>query len=63
MLGYKVLLPYGENSRYDMVAEKDNKFLRIQVKYTTPKNGVLEVNCRSSNNGLFSIMPLQISMF
>lgn len=48
--GCRVLFPYGENHRYDLVAEKDGKFIRIQVKYTTPKKGVLEINCRSSNN-------------
>jgi Holliday junction resolvase len=48
--GWQVLFPYGENHRYDLVAEKDNKFVRVQVKYSTPKRGVLDVNCRSSNN-------------
>lgn len=48
--GWHVLFPFGENSRYDLVAEKDGEFLRIQVKYVTPRNGALEVNCRSSNN-------------
>ena len=48
--GWKVLFPYGENHRYDLVIEKNNKFVRIQVKYVTPKNGALEINCRSSNN-------------
>ena len=48
--GWKVLFPYGENHRYDLVIEQDNKFVRVQVKYTTPKNGVLEINCKSSNN-------------
>lgn len=48
--GWKVLLPIGENNRYDLVAERGGKFVRIQVKYVTPKNGVLDVNCRSSNN-------------
>jgi len=48
--GWNMLLPVGENNRYDLVGEKDGKFIRIQVKYVTPKNGVLEVNCRSSNN-------------
>ncbi|PIR26049.1 MAG: hypothetical protein COV41_02360 [Candidatus Brennerbacteria bacterium CG11_big_fil_rev_8_21_14_0_20_43_10] len=48
--GFRVLFPYGENSRYDLVAEKNGKFFRVQVKYVTPKNGALEVNCRSSNN-------------
>ncbi len=49
-IGWKVLFPYGENHRYDLVAQKGDTFLRIQVKYSTPKNGVLEINCRSSNN-------------
>ena len=48
--GWKILIPYGENQRYDLVAEKEGKFVRIQVKYVTPRNGVLIVNCRSSNN-------------
>jgi len=48
--GWKVLFPFGENNRYDLVAEKDGKFSRVQVKYVTPKNGGLEVGCKSSNN-------------
>ena len=48
--GWRVLLPYGENTRYDLVAERGGRFVRIQVKYTTPKAGVLPVNCCSSNN-------------
>jgi len=30
--GYSVLLPYEDYAGYDVVAEKDNKFFRIQVK-------------------------------
>jgi len=48
--GWQVLFPYGENHRYDLVAEKDDKFVRVQVKYATPRKGALEINCRSSNN-------------
>lgn len=48
--GWHILFPVGENHRYDLVAEKDGKFIRIQVKYVTPKNGALDINCRSSNN-------------
>lgn len=48
--GWHVSLPIGENNRYDLVAERDGRFARIQVKYVTPKNGALEVNCKSSNN-------------
>jgi len=48
--GWRVLNPIGENNRYDLVAEREGKFIRIQVKYVTPKDGALAVNCRSSNN-------------
>ena len=48
--GWNVLLPYGENTRYDLVAERDGRFIRLQVKYCTPKDGTLNVNCASSNN-------------
>jgi Holliday junction resolvase-like predicted endonuclease len=48
--GFNVLLPWGEDNRYDLVVEKKGVFKRIQVKYVTPKNGVLEVSLRSSNN-------------
>ena len=47
---WKILTPLGENNRYDLVAEKDGNFIRIQVKYVTPTSGVLDVNCKSSNN-------------
>lgn len=48
--GWKILFPYGEDHRYDLVVEKDKKFVRIQVKYVTPKNGAIDINCQSSNN-------------
>ncbi len=48
--GWHVLIPYGENTRYDLVAERGGVFKRIQVKYVTPRRGVLRVNCQSSNN-------------
>jgi len=33
--GYNVLLPIGNYLPYDLVIEKDNKFLRIQCKHAT----------------------------
>lgn len=48
--GWHVLIPVGENTRYDLVVEKEGRFVRVQVKYATPKNGALPVNCCSSNN-------------
>lgn len=56
--GWRVLIPYGENNRYDVVAERNAKFVRIQVKYVTPKDGALYVNCRSSNN--WSVLPYTV---
>jgi hypothetical protein len=48
--GFTVLMPYGEDVRYDLVSEKNGVFKRIQVKHVTPKGGTLEVQLRSSNN-------------
>ena len=31
-LGYKVSIPYGDNSRYDFIADIDGKLLKIQCK-------------------------------
>jgi len=41
--GYTVLQPMNPNSSYDLVIEKDGNFLRIQVKYLTPRNGLLRI--------------------
>ena len=48
--GFNVLIPWGEDNRYDIVSEKNGVFKRIQVKYITPRNGVLDLVFRSSNN-------------
>lgn len=49
-LGYAVSIPYGENSRYDFIADVNGKLLKIQVKTSTAKdNGaVIEFSCRST---------------
>ncbi len=61
--GWHVLLPYGENTRYDLIAEQNGRFVRIQVKYTTPKMGVLPVNCCSSNNwSVLQYTPAEIDV-
>ena len=58
-----MLIPYGENNRYDLVVEKKGKFIRIQAKYVTPKDGKLYVNCRSSNNwSVLHYTPNQIDV-
>lgn len=50
-LGYRVSIPYGENSRYDMIADIEGKLIRIQVKTSSIKKGdvnAIEFSCKSS---------------
>ena len=39
--GFTVLIPWGEDNRYDLVSEKNGVFKRIQVKYVSTRNGGL----------------------
>lgn len=45
-LGYKVSLPYGENARYDFIADIEGKLIRVQVK-----------TCRISDDGSLISFP------
>jgi len=48
--GYRILIPFGENHRYDFVAEdQEGRFLRIQVKSGRLKNGAVEFSAFSSH--------------
>lgn len=43
--GYIVSIPYGNNSRYDMIVDTDNDCYRIQVKHASlNENGSYTVN-------------------
>ena len=48
--GFRVLVPYGEDARYDLVSEKHGIFKRIQVKHVSSRHGALTVQLRSANN-------------
>lgn len=49
--GIPVLMPWGDNERYDMVIELDKKFYRVQVKTANEEtNGAIQCYCRSSTN-------------
>jgi Holliday junction resolvase-like predicted endonuclease len=48
--GFNVLIPWGEDNRFDLVTEKKGVFKKVQVKYVSSKNGILEVPLRSANN-------------
>lgn len=41
-LGYAVSLPYGENSRYDLIVDYNGKLLKIQVKTSKLVQGTEE---------------------
>ena len=47
-LGYQCSIPYGENSRYDLIADIDGKLIKIQCKTSREvEQGVIEFSCRS----------------
>ena len=50
-LGYQVSIPYGENSRYDFIADVNGNLLRVQVKtssYTDDLKNAIHFAVRSS---------------
>ena len=42
--GWKVFVPIDQNSRIDMIIEKEGKLMKIQVKYCKPRGGCLIVD-------------------
>lgn len=48
-LGFQVSIPYGENSRYDFIADINGKLIRVQVKTASKnENGGIEFSTRST---------------
>lgn len=47
--GYIVSKPFGENSRYDLIADEGVRLARVQVKTGRLKRGAIVVNCCSSH--------------
>lgn len=50
-LGYSISLPYGENNRYDLIADINGQLIKIQVKTSREKleNEAIVFACRSTN--------------
>ena len=46
-VGYRVLVPFGVNQRYDLVIDVDGQFVRAQCKTGRMRNGVIIFNTRS----------------
>jgi hypothetical protein len=42
--GFRVLVPYGTNHRYDLVIDADSRFLRVQCKTGRLRRGVIKFN-------------------
>lgn len=54
-LGYQCSIPYGENSRYDLIADIDGKLIRVQCKTSREVDeGVIAFPCRSSRSNTHS---------
>lgn len=47
--GYLISIPFGEDHRYDIIAEKDDRFYRVQVKTGRLRKGVVVFNAYSSH--------------
>ena len=49
-MGYSVSIPYGENNRYDFIADIENNLIRVQVKTASTKDDgkSYSFSCRSS---------------
>lgn len=48
--GEVVLLPFGDNQRYDLVLDRSGTFIRVQVKTGRLRNGVIRFATASSGS-------------
>ena len=54
-LGYHCSIPYGEDCRYDLIADIDGKLIRVQCKTSREvEQGVIEFPCRSCRSNTHS---------
>lgn len=62
--GYSVFREIGDLSKIDLIAEKDSKLIRIQVKAITEKNGKIDVYSKKSGpNYSFSYKEDMVDVF
>jgi hypothetical protein len=47
--GYRIAIPYGEDSDYDLIVERDGHLERVQVKYVRSEGVLAEANCYSNS--------------
>ncbi len=47
--GFQIAIPFGEDCDFDLVLIRDERFERVQVKYTESDGRVVEVRCSSQS--------------
>jgi hypothetical protein len=47
--GYLISIPFGENQRYDLLADDGDRILRVQVKTGRLRGDVIAYSCSSSH--------------
>ena len=48
--GYNISIPYGDNSKYDFIADIDGKLLKIQAKTASVKSeNAISFSCRTTH--------------
>jgi hypothetical protein len=47
--GYLVSIPFGENHRYDVIADDGERLLRIQIKTGRLRGGIINYACSSTH--------------
>jgi hypothetical protein len=53
-MGYTVLKPVMEGTRYDYVIDINGRFIKVQVKHSNiEKNGIIRVDIRKCRNGKY----------
>ena len=57
--GFTVLLPFGDNNRYDLVVDLDGVFIRIQCKTARLQNGCVSFSNTSVYKGKKGIVKKQ----
>lgn len=53
--GYRVLVPFGSNQRYDLVIDLDGRFLRAQCKTGRLRNGVVRFSTQSVQSSMTKV--------
>jgi hypothetical protein len=48
--GYRIALPFGENNRWDLIADDGERLFRIQVKTGRLRNGAIRMPCSSTHS-------------